>query len=255
MTALDSYTTETYRPSTRRPNLSTLGLDPLSYWERINTSQWGRYLTDLEFVTIATACELAGKPGAALEVGCEGGRWSVMLEEQGWEMTCTDVDSESVALCRSRLEHGRCLQVSPKDRTFPCANKAVSLLLCMEVFPVVHNDWFVNEAWRVLAEGGVLVGAALNSCSWKGALHRARCRALGRPQWYCRSYSSWRAQMRKAGFEFYQEIGYSWMPFGRGSNSALIPAATTLEKRLGLRSLPTLSPWVTFVVRKPCREK
>jgi SAM-dependent methyltransferase len=230
--------------------LTIASLEPRSHWERVNTSRWGAYLTELELDAITRAAQLAGPPRAALEVGCEGGRWSAMLEAQGWDMTCTDVDANALAICRSRLRHGRCIKVSPDDNTLPYQDRAASLLLCMEVFPVVHNSWFISEAWRVLREGGVLVGAFLNLCSWKGLVHRARCTALGRPQWYHRSYGHWRTELRKIGFELHLETGYSWMPFGRGSNHRLVPFATDLEKALGLRNLPAASPWVIFIAQK-----
>ena len=233
--------------------LGARNLGPRSYWEQVNLSQWGSYLTELELDAIDQACELAPEGRAALEVGCEGGRWSVMLERKGWDLTCTDVDPEALAICRSRLEHGRCIQVSPNDVSLPGKNEAFSLLLCMEVFPVVHNDWFITEAWRVLEEGGVLVGAFLNLHSWKGLLHRSRASVLGRAQWYHRSYSDWRKQVRKMGFEMTLETGYSWMPFARNSNHPLVPVATRLEKWLGLRKVPAASPWVVFIARKPGR--
>jgi SAM-dependent methyltransferase len=225
-------------------------LEPRSYWEQINTSLWGSYLTNLELDAIQRAARLAGTPQAALEVGCEGGRWAAMLESQGWDMTCTDVNPEALEICRNRLERGRCIQVSPHDTTLPAEDDAVSLLLCMEVFPVVYNDWFIAEAWRVLQEGGVVVGAFLNLCSWKGLLHRVRSTVLRRFQWYHRTYPNWRAQVRKTGFELHLETGYSWMPFGRGSNHPLVPFAASLEETFGLRKLPAASPWVLFIAQK-----
>jgi SAM-dependent methyltransferase len=232
-------------------SLSLCDLRPRSHWEKVNLSLWGSYLTELELDAIDRACAVAGDRRVALEVGCEGGRWCAMLERKGWDITCTDVDPDALAICRSRLQGGRCIQVSPNDVSLPGENGVYSLLLCMEVFPVVYNDWFIAEAWRVLAGGGVLVGAFLNLHSWKGLLHRARATVLGRGQWYHRSYSDWRKQVHKMGFEITLETGYSWMPFARGSNHRWVPLANRIEKSLGLRNLAAASPWVIFVARKP----
>jgi hypothetical protein len=44
----------------------------------------GRYLTEVERRALVQASELASPPGIALEVGCDGGRWSILLRQLGW---------------------------------------------------------------------------------------------------------------------------------------------------------------------------
>lgn len=67
---------------------------------------------------------------------------------------------------------------------------------------------------------------------------------------YTASYAPWRDAMRRQGFEMLKQVGFCWMPFGRMSNSSLIPAAVQIEKLLGLRRLYSISPWVVFVAKK-----
>ena len=46
----------------------------ITRWERAATSRWGRYLTAAERRMLDRACDAAGHPGIALEVGADGGR-------------------------------------------------------------------------------------------------------------------------------------------------------------------------------------
>ena len=63
-------------------------------------------------------------------------------------------------------------------------------------------------------------------------------------------YATFRRGLRRSGFEILAEEGYCWFPFWRESNSRLVPAAVQVEQWLGLRKLPTLSPWVITIARK-----
>jgi hypothetical protein len=47
-----------------------------------------------------------------------------------------------------------------------------------------------------------------------------------------------------------KEQGYCWFPIRRTSNSRMVPLVTELESALGLRHLPSFSPWVAFIARK-----
>src|SRR4051812_31276704 len=81
----------------------------VTFWEAVAESRWGKHLTEVERHAIIQAQSLAGKPARALEVGCEGGRWSKLLSDLGWEMTCIDVDPTRLAVCQERIPRARCL--------------------------------------------------------------------------------------------------------------------------------------------------
>ncbi len=209
------------------PVASAPSNSPPTYWEGVNRAHWGMYLSDLEYNAIDLAARLAKGPENALEVGCDGGRWAKVLEDQGWAMSCTDIDPRSLEICRCRLKRVSCIEVEPSDTTLPCGDESVSLILCMEVFPVIYQNWFIEESWRILVPGGTLVGVFLNLGSWKGLLHRWRCTLLSRNQWYCRTYLSWRRQVKRTGFRFCSQRGLSWMPFSREADAIVIEPAST----------------------------
>lgn len=227
-------------------------------WERIGANTtWGKYISDIERAAILRAQQLVPQPGQALEVGCEGGRWSVMLSELGWNMTCTDINAKSLEVAKARLPSAKFVQVQPADESLPCDRESMDLLLCVEVFHVVHARWFLTEAARVLRPGGVLVGVTTNSRSLRGLGYRAmsgidreRKKFLEESQTYTRSYRDWKRQIASEGFRLKYEEGFCWLPFGRESNSRWVPFATGLERRLGLRRLISASPWIVFIAQR-----
>ena len=226
--------------------------DAVTFWEKVAATKWGNYVTQIEARSILQGQSLAGAPGHALEIGCEGGRWSKLLSDLGWKMTCIDVNREVLEECRRKVSDAECILANCNDRTIPCASSSFSLLLCIEVPPVIQSDWFALEANRVLRNEGVLVGLACNKMSLRGLANRMAKRSFRKKaeEVYAFSYGALRRSFCRAGFEIAYEEGLCWGPFGRTSNSPLIPAFAKLERVLGLRRLVTLSPWVVFIARK-----
>src|SRR5256885_16316767 len=103
-------------------------------WELVgHSTKYGRYTSEIERKTVLNAHNLITKPTTALEIGCEGGRWSKLLADFGWEMICTDIDQKSLAVCQRRIPTATCTLVSPEDTTFPCATESIGLTLCIQV--------------------------------------------------------------------------------------------------------------------------
>ena len=229
-----------------------VGDDPaVTFWEKAASSRWGSYLTEVEKAVILKAHHLSERPATALEIGCEGGRWSMLLAKADWKVICTDVDSETLKLCQKRIPEATCIQVAPDESRIPCDSASIKLLLCMEVDPVIPgSDWFVSEAMRVLQPGGLLVGNCLNRLSLRGLFVHHLVSSENGYDPYKFTYIEWRAKMRAAGFSFIYEEGFGWFPFRRQSNSRLIPAVTRLERLLGLRKIASFSPNIVFIVRK-----
>lgn len=225
--------------------------DDAPYWEKMVASRKGpMYTSAIEASAIAKAHSLFQEPTTALEVGCEGGRWSQLLSSWGWKLTCTEVDQNLLNICKRRLPEADCVLVNLADTTLPCDSESVDLVLCIEVPPVMHTDWFMSEASRVVRKGGVIVGVFWNRSSWRGLIHQALVPLRGRDAFYASPYPEWRTKLRRRGFTLVDEVGMCWFPFPRKSNSPLIPAAAHLEHLLGLNKLTRFSPLIVFIAKK-----
>lgn len=224
-----------------------------TYWEHVAATAWGNYVSGIERRIILHAQSLAGNPNKALEMGCEGGRWAKLLADMAWRLTCIDTDASTLNECRRKVPNAECILADPKDVAIPCDSGSMSLVLCVEVAPVIESDWFLSEAARVLRIGGIFVGTVWNKASLRGLT--ARIRHNGQWQkngtrFYKHSYRAWRRQLCDADFEVVHEEGLCWAPFGRTSNSPLIPLVTNFERLLKLHHVLTVSPWVAFIARR-----
>lgn len=230
-------------------------VDESTYYEKLGReTTWGRYLSELQKRTIVLAGEVCDGPRTVLEVGADGGRWSTLFVDQGWKAICTDVRPKALEVCQRRLEEAECILVKPTDATLPCVTGGASLILCMEVDPVISSEWFIEEASRVLTPGGVLVATLNNRSSLRAVFHKiARPdEAITRKQqgFYQVSYRDRKKRLSKCGFRMIHEEGCCWPPFARDSNSWLVSPCVQLERCFGLRRLPSLSPWVVFAAQK-----
>ena len=221
-----------------------------TYWESIARTRWGAYITEVEKRVILMGHELLIKPTSAIEVGCEGGRWSQLLSNLGWNMTCSDVNLESLNICQERIPNATCIHVDPTDNKLPCSSESMRLMLCIEVAPVIHAEWFIDESSRVLQNNGLLIGVCLNSYSLRGYFASRKALLSGNYNSYTTEYSSWRKKLVNNGFSVQYEEGFCWFPFRRRSDSVLVPYFVWLEKVLSLRNWITVSPWIIFIARK-----
>ncbi len=221
-----------------------------SYWERIASRTWSKYLAEVELRAISWAHNSFERPTRGLEIGCDGGRWVKMLADAGWQMTCSDINPQAIDRCRRRILLATSRLVDPADTTLPLEDDAADLLLCIETPPVIEAEWFLDESLRVLRPGGLMVGVFLNLTSWRGIAGYVAAKLTGGRLFYHQAYPRWRRELQRRGFRIRYEEGYCWMPFGRDSNSRAVPLMTALERLLRLRRLPTLSPWIVFVAEK-----
>lgn len=220
------------------------------FWEPVAERRWGSYISSIEREAIEFALKHVHASGQALEIGAEGGRWSKMLADRGWQLTCTEINAAALDVCQKRIPSANCILVDQSSSNFPCESNSIGILLAIEVHEVVEKEWFVLEAKRVLMENGVFVGVFQNTRSWRALIRNLKRNADDEFKHYTASYSPWRNFLRKQGFDILKETGLCWMPFGRTSDSVLIPAAVQLERLLGLRKLTTFSPWIVFVAQK-----
>lgn len=219
----------------------------MTFWEFCSMTRWGAYTTEVERNLLVTALSLAGGTGTALEVGCEGGRWSKLIAESGWQTVCTDVDEKVLRICQNRLPEARCILVKHTDTALPCSSNSLKMLVCIEVWQLGNQDWLFGEAQRVLEMGGLFVITCANRLSWRGLYSVVRGVA---DKWYPGTYLECKRKLRKRGFSVLRETGYAWFPFSRLSNSRWVPLCIRIEQFLCLRHLTTLSPWIAVIALK-----
>ena len=94
------------------------------------------------------------------------------------------------------------------------------------------------ECYRTLKSNAPLILSFGNKSSLKSQIRELRGKSYKHS--YCRVMQS----LSKIGFVVVKKMGYNWLPFGRTSESRLIPFLARLEKLLALRRIPRLSPWV-----------
>lgn len=221
-----------------------------TYWERAADTRWGRYITEIESRTLLAAASSFSQPGVALEIGCEGGRWSRMLSDRGWRVIATDIDAETLSVCQQRNPSIRCVLTDPEDDYFPADEASVDLLLTVEVSPIVNQPWYAAEVARVLKPGGKLVATTHNRMSWRGAAVNIKSAIRKREQFYGTKFSSFQASLFRYGLIVDQAEGCCWAPLGRESDSKLVSVAVALERGLRLNRLTSLSPWIVFSATK-----
>jgi SAM-dependent methyltransferase len=174
-----------------------------------------------------------------------------MLSELGCQMTCVDVDPRALKLCQQRIPSATCILADAGARQIHCQSASFDLLLCVEVAPVIQSDWFVAEAGRLLKDGGIFVGVSWNRSSIRGLFsllwHRIK---HTRSDFYKFSYPEWRRSLVSTNFRLIHEEGFCWGPFGRLSDSRLVPVFVGIERMLELPRLVSFSPWVAFIARK-----
>jgi len=235
------------------------GAPRMTHWDRVaQDTSWGRYLNDFEKQIVLRAEALAVKPGNAIDMGCGGGRWSKLLSDRGWNLTCTDVDRHSLEICQQNLPNAKCILASPGDTSIPATTNSMGLLLCIEVVPLIEADWFRPEIHRVLRDEGLFVGVYINGRSWRGLAWRLKDRLTqsrsGRG-FYNAHYSDWKRRLLQTGFEMVHEESFCWGPFTRSSNSPLVPVCAKIERALGLNRVVSWSPWVMFIARKKAAKR
>jgi SAM-dependent methyltransferase len=223
---------------------------PETYWEKVAETNWGKYISGVEYDTLLRALRLIERPARALEIGCEGGRWSRVLSGDGWNVTATDVDPTVLSLCKARNPSVNCILVKPTDTTLPCETKSVDLVVAIEPDVAMQSDWILAEVNRVLKDSGIFVSLVWNNMSWRGFIPHIRCSLKGVYDYYTFSYREWKNKFTASGLDIIYSEGLCWMPFSRHSNSPMIPLGAKLEKMLGLRKLTYVSPWISLIAKK-----
>jgi len=239
---------------TNESGLST----PQLAWERLMAqTRYGRYADRVESKIMRYVLAECPAPSVLLDVGCEGGRWSKVFADRGWEIIATDTDARSLQICQARIPGAHCVLSDTSTRRLPAGDESIDVALCIEVGPVIHTDWVVQEFARVLKPRGHLAGVCWNRSSWRGFLYHSvpSLRRSGSDPLvgFPIRYTNFRRQMMKHGFRFEREFGYAWGPFRRTSNSPFVSIWAAFERLSGLQRLVPGAPMIAFVAQKDAR--
>ena len=230
----------------------------LTYYEKIAKTRWVKYITNIEKKVLLKANNLAKRPTKVLDIGCDGGRWSKLLSDIGWNPICIDINKNSLEICKKRIPKSRCILVDKNQTKYPFSSRSIKLILCIEVLVYIPDkEKFIDEAFRLLSSEGLFIGTISNSFSirrffyWFLSLFDIQRREFRiKNTAYKINYSKFRRKILNKEFKIIYEEGFCWLPFSRQSNFFLIPYLVKIEKYMGLRKWIRFSPWIIFIAQK-----
>ena len=207
-----------------------------THWEKAAKTRMGKYLTRMETdfifksITPSQTCTV-------MDVGTEAGRFSSLASEK--DATVIGVDVDAYGLKRVKLKTKDVDVIQADARKIPVKDGTFDAIFMIEVLDYISDlDEALTECYRTLKSDAVLIVSFGNRRSLKSQLRKLRGKS------YRHSYKRVMQSLSKTGFAVVRKMGYSWLPFGRTSESRMIPFLAMLEKLFALRRIPSLSPWV-----------
>ncbi len=207
-----------------------------THWEKAAKTRMGKYLTRIETDFIFKSIN-PEKTRLVLDVGAEAGRFSLLAS--GTKAQVIGIDIDSYGLKRLKLKNKDINVVQGDARKTPLKAEVFDAIFMIEVLDYISElDEALAESHRTLKVDAPLVLSFGNKSSLKSKLRELRGKS------YMHSYHDVMLRLSKAGFAVVKKKGYSWVPFGRMSESRLVPFLAFIERIFGLRRIPSLSPWV-----------
>jgi ubiquinone/menaquinone biosynthesis C-methylase UbiE len=207
-----------------------------THWEKAAKTCMGKYLTRIETnfifksITPSQTCTI-------MDVGTEAGRFSSIASDKNAVVIGIDIDS--YGLKRLKLKTKNVTLIQADARKIPLKDRTFDAIFMIEVLDYISNlDEAFAECHRTLKSNSTLIVSFGNKRSLKSQLRKLRGKS------YRHSYNRVMQSLSKTGFSVVRKMGYSWLPFGRTSESRFIPFLAMLEKIFALRRIPSLSPWV-----------
>jgi ubiquinone/menaquinone biosynthesis C-methylase UbiE len=220
----------------------TTTLSDETHWEKAARTRMGKYLTRLETDFISKAID-PSKASIVVDVGAEAGRFSLMAANSNITVIAIDIDAYS--LRRLKLKNKNVSVIQADARKIPFKNDSFDGVIMIEVLDYIPQiDEALGECSRVLKSKSPLVLSFGNQSSIKAKLRGFRGKS------YMHSYRKVISCLVKTGFVVTAKLGYSWLPFGRTSQSRLVPFLSSGERIFGLRRIPSFSPWVILRATK-----
>jgi ubiquinone/menaquinone biosynthesis C-methylase UbiE len=207
-----------------------------THWEKAAKTRMGKYLTRIETEFIFESINLS-QTFTIMDVGAEAGRFSLLAASD--KAMAIGIDLASYGLQRLKLKSQHVNVIQADARKIPLKDEVFDAIIMVEVLDYIAElDEALAECYRTLKTNAPLLLSFGNKSSLKSKLREFQGKS------YTHSYASVMRCLSKTGFTVTRKMGYSWLPFGRMSESLWVPFLGRIEKLFALRSLPSLSPWV-----------
>ncbi|HSQ48140.1 MAG TPA: class I SAM-dependent methyltransferase [Candidatus Deferrimicrobiaceae bacterium] len=221
-----------------------LDLSAQTHWEYAAQTRMGQYLTDLETEFISKSIDLSKENLTIMDVGAEAGRFSLFAANTNAYVVSVDLDS--YALRRLHLKNRGVNVIQADARHLPLKDAVFDVVFMVEVLDYIPElDQALVDCKRTLKPDSSCVLSFGNKSSLKAKLKAMQGKS------YRHSYGEVVRCLSKAGFNLKNKLGYSWLPFGRTSQSSLVGFLAGVEKIFGLRRIVRYSPWVIIHVTNP----
>jgi ubiquinone/menaquinone biosynthesis C-methylase UbiE len=220
----------------------TSNLTKETHWESAAKTRMGKYLTSLETAFIAKAFDpLTSR--FVIDIGAEAGRFSLLAANS--KVSVVGIDIDAYSLRRLKQKNKDVTVVQADARHIPFKNSSFDEVFMVEVLDYIPQlEETVGDCYRVLKADCPFVLSFGNQSSLKAKLRVLRGKS------YTHSYRTVMKSLSKTGFKVTDQLGYSWLPFGRMSQSRFVPLLAGAERIFGLRRLPRFSPWVMLSATK-----
>jgi ubiquinone/menaquinone biosynthesis C-methylase UbiE len=207
-----------------------------THWEKAAKTRMGKYLTSIETDFISSFVDLS-KVRLIVDVGAEAGRFSLLAASGKVEVVSLDIDAYS--LHRLKNKHKDAMVIQADARYLPLQSGLFDAVFMIEVIDYILESLnAITECSRILKPASPFILSFGNQSSLKAKLRGLRGKS------YMHSYREIINDVKKAGLTIVGKKGYSWLPFGRTSENGLVSLLASAEKVLGLRRIPSWSPWV-----------
>lgn len=204
----------------------------------------GKYLTDLETDFISKSIDLSQENITVMDVGAEAGRFSLLAADN--KATVVSLDVNSYALKRLKLKNRKVNIIQADARHLPLKDEVFDVVFMIEVLDYIPEfEQAMTECKRTLKPNTSCILSFGNKSSLKARLKAVQGKS------YRHSYKEAMQCLSKAGFMVKRKMGYSWLPFGRTSQSGFVPVLAGMERIFGLRRVVRFSPWVIIHITKP----
>ncbi len=222
--------------------MSSPNLSEETHWEKAAKTRMGKYLTKIETEFILKSIDVE-KTGLIVDVGAEAGRFSLLSQTSNISVIGIDIDSYSLRRLKEKNKEVAVIQADARKTPFRNSSfDAVFMIEVLDYIPQLQEA--LDESFRILKQDAPFVLSFGNQSSLKAKLRELRGKS------YMHSYGNVLKSLRKSGFNIRRKLGYSWLPFGRMSDSQLVPLIAGLEKLFGFRKVPSLSPWIILLATK-----